>query len=56
MHEIKQTAFFVGVEGVYLGIVGVQRVCTLPSLSGSQGVSEYLSEDSEIGIGILSEV
>lgn len=50
MHEIKQTAFFVGVEGVYLGIVGVQRG-DIASLSGSW-VSEYLSEDSEIGIGI----
>ena len=35
------------------GIVGVQRVCTLPSLFESKRVSEYLSEDSEIGIGIL---
>ena len=52
MHEIKQL-HFLGVEGVYMGIVGVQRVCILPSLSGSKRMSENLSEDGEIGIGIL---
>ena len=57
MHEIKQTAFWGdgGGRRMEVDIVGAGRVWTLPCLE-ARGCPEYLSEESELGIGILEDV
>lgn len=52
--EIKQTAFWGdgGWRRMEVDTVGEGSVCALPCL-GARGCPEYLSEESELGIGML---